>query len=187
LTNAQPGREQRVRRQDKDDQWQDERRRLDIDLERPAADALVREPRHDGLPAAKLVFISAVSRCCVGAVLRWSVHPELCSRTPLSVEDLMDAFNGKDHPRSWSARAPTETVGRRAPSALLGNRAPDRSCERALVTCARPRCQGELIVVSGGTADVTGRCVGALRGRGVSADAQAYFGTRPGLATGSET
>jgi hypothetical protein len=29
--------------------------------------------------------------------------------------------------------------------------------------------------------------VGALRGRGVSADAQAYFGTRPGLATGSET
>jgi hypothetical protein len=30
--------------------------------------------------------------------------------------------------------------------------------------------------------------VGALRGRGgVSADAQAYFGTRLGLATGSET
>jgi len=31
-----------------------------------------------------------------------------------------------------------------------------------------------------GTVEVRGG-VGALRGRGVSADAQAYFGTRPGL------
>ena len=66
----------------------------------------------------------------------------------------------------------------------------ERSVQVALLTCAdcvmsRPMMVSSVDVrFQGGCA---GGCVCALRGRGVSADAQAYFGTRPGLATGSET
>jgi hypothetical protein len=47
-------------------------------------------------------------------------------------------------------------------------------------------CQGGVMVVGVGPVGAWGG-MGALRCRGVSADAQPYFGTRLGLATGSET
>ena len=56
----------------------------------------------------------------------------------------------------------------------------------ALLTCAGRGCQG----VGGlwwGDGRASWGCVGALRGGGVSADAQAYFGPRSRVGSGSET
>ena len=80
--------------------------------------------------------------------------------------------------------AGTSAVG--AEAALCGLHMHDTDLApvvRALLTCAGCGMSRALMVVSVVLLERRGG-VGALRGGGVSADAQAYFGTRPGVVPG---
>jgi hypothetical protein len=73
----------------------------------------------------------------------------------------------------------------------LGSQLRQDLLTKPTLTCAGPGCQGppRWIFIVGLVADRDRVCVGALRDRGVMCPRtpRAYFGTRPGLATGSET